>query len=390
MVMASDMNCLTLTHKYQISIRPYKCPQDHEKLDINVKSLVHLFEADDSNSESSLEADELQLKSSPLGAQEYRNAKVEGKARKVPLSGCSSSELPDIVVCSEEKSNDIADIDYEDDFYKPVPILPPRASASVKDSKKHTRQVRFVPESQRAQNELDSDTTDYSNASLGRNGSCCGSVDSSDLEYCIDTGDSSILEALKDILDKTSHYKQSHFHAKDRKVRRVKLKEKSTASGRPFPENVHEIFKPNVKERCNQYLHKVVDKKGEGSGKNKRPGHGYCNTSHVHKVSDYTLDGGRIITPATTVTLDNPPGQSSSDALSWDEEEANKAGICQHSGQYQKKEVGLTKYMPVIFNERIIFKNKIHYPVKVNFNNTIILHEKFLHKIFLYGFPYSD
>ena len=257
--MAGDLGCLSLTHKYQISIRPYKCPQDHESLDINVKSLVHLFEQDEGETDHNHENTSKEggigpiAESSSSQSTRHSTGDIEMPSsfpERNYLNGNSSSasELPDIVVCSERKTGG-ACVSFDDDFYEPVTILPKHPAL--------TRQ-RSAPTGQYGKGWEDGNPGGPGDGFSGEvtvvedsHSNKYNDAESTD-DFCMQPSDSSLLEALKDILDRTSQYKHNLRQGKDGKVKRVKLRDKKRNSQprKSFTDQVEDIFRPNFKDHA--------------------------------------------------------------------------------------------------------------------------------------------
>ena len=271
--MEQEVNFQTVNNQYKISIHPYKCQQDHENLDINVKSLVHLFEPDELDEGGSYSDSASSCEHSGHG----QHTIVNENHYRSTTTAAAVAELPDIVVCSGPSAKNHSDSNakryfqnkdnYKKGAMKGVGLE--RRAAMVKPQPlvhfaahdtfclQPASHEDFILEDH---HELQEDPNYPSQMTVVddcRRRCYSDSVNAEDLDYCMDSADASLIEALKDMLDNTSHYKKRQ-HGNEKKLKRVKLKSKNTTQIKPFQDQVEEIFSPNLRTRCKQYLGNVV------------------------------------------------------------------------------------------------------------------------------------
>ncbi len=230
--MGTQLAVETGESEHEIDIRPFREEQDHEKMNVNVKSLVSIFEQDDGTGEHLAEVETY--------FQDNRGVLYRKK------------QLPDIVQCSAQFPGNTSDqVDHLrrrperviDDEDPPVTLL-----AVKRTSSKNSRNTAT------SGNEKDGNLL-LSHPHFIKNNIVTKYVVKEkighDLRRCYSdswgtygvTDDVALLEALKDVIDKPQVVAKSGKCEK--KSKRIRLPKKHPAPAKPFQEQVKDIFNPN-------------------------------------------------------------------------------------------------------------------------------------------------
>ena len=232
---ATQVTIGTDVAEYEISIRPFKQKQDHEEMNVNVKSLVSIFEHEDAEGRCFVDA--------------------EGFLHDGQGNVYKGKHLPDIVQCSAQLSGQQESaaaahsgnhvcrkpervIDHED---PPVTLLAVKKTNSKKDS----------PESgsnaiTKENNFLISDHPHFVKNNIVTKYVVKEKI-GHDLRRCYSDSwgsygladDAALLEALKDVINKPV---VTRGGKNEKKSKRIRLPKKPPAPTKPFQEQIKDIF----------------------------------------------------------------------------------------------------------------------------------------------------
>ena len=234
--MGTQVTIGTDVAEYDICIRPYKQKQDHEEMNVNVKSLVSIFEHDDAESGSCVD--------------------TEGFLHDDHGTVYRGKHLPDIVQCSAEfPDTQQASAAHSgthicrrperviDDENHPVTLLAVKKKNSRKDLTSNDVDGIKVKE------KLFSDHPHFIKNNIVTKYVVKEKI-GHDLRRCYSDSwgsygladDAALLEALKDVIDKPPVARGGKA---EKKSKRIRLPKKPPAPSKPFQEQVKDIFNPD-------------------------------------------------------------------------------------------------------------------------------------------------
>ena len=229
---ATQVTIGTDVAEYEISIRPFKQKQDHEDMNVNVKSLVSIFEHEDAEGRCFVDA--------------------EGFLHDGQGNVYKGKHLPDIVQCSaqlsgQQESGSAAHVCRKperviDDEDPPVTLLAVTKTNSKKDSPESGSKVAISKEN----NFLISDHPHFIKNNIVTKYVVKEKI-AHDLRRCYSDSwgsygladDAALLEALKDVIDKPVVTRGGKT---EKKSRRIRLPKKPPAPTKPFQEQIKDIF----------------------------------------------------------------------------------------------------------------------------------------------------
>ena len=232
--MGTQVTIGTSVAEYDICIRPFKQKQDHEEMNVNVKSLVSIFEHEDSETGCFVDAEGF--------LHDGRGTVYKGK--HLPDIVQCSAEFPDHVKGAVECSSHVCRrpervIDDED---PPVTLLAVKKKNSQRNVTGNDREgvkekgILLPDHPHFIKNNI---VAKYVvKEKIGHDLRRCYS-DSWDSYGLAD--DAALLEALKDVIDKPAVARGGKT---EKKSRRIRLPKKPPAPTKPFQEQVQDIFNP--------------------------------------------------------------------------------------------------------------------------------------------------
>ncbi len=256
--MASPVDVETSCAEYEICICPFKQKQDHEDMNINVKSLVSIFEHEDSN---------LRCCRGDGRCAHSNHASYLGAT----IAGIDNKDLPDIVQCTSKEREEEHHVCRrpervieEDD--QPVTLLAikkrPSSSNLLKQGEGNPKELPKRSEVR--------DHTHYVKNKIVEKFVVKEKL-SHDLRRCYsdswgsyglkDDGSVALLEALKDVIEKPPLPR-----GRDGKAKRIRLPKKPPKSPKPFREQVKDIFNPNKSS-----LHSIASSDSENDSEQSSP-----------------------------------------------------------------------------------------------------------------------
>ncbi len=256
--MASPVAVETNCAEYEICICPFKQKQDHEDMNINVKSLVSIFEHEDSN---------LRCCRGDGRCAHSNHASYLGAA----IAGIDNKDLPDIVQCTSKEREEEHHVCRRperviEEDNQPVTLLAikkrPSSSNLVKKGEGNSKELQKRSEV--------GDHTHYVKNKIVEKFVVKEKL-SHDLRRCYsdswgsyglkDDGSVALLEALKDVIEKPPLPR-----GRDGKAKRIRLPKKPPKSPKPFREQVKDIFNPNKSS-----LHSIVSSDSENDSEQSSP-----------------------------------------------------------------------------------------------------------------------